>query len=232
MAITGAELAVVMITIRLVECRGIGKVFAERTVTFRRYGFVAFTVYTFQFFDVGPRLVFEIFPAISGMYPYPEKLSPLLVIMLIPMVILMWEIVLRSWERIDYFGSLEWCIAKIAEKLMPGKRSNVGKAGKLRWWKVRRLNSVEYLYKPKWLNLIDKENVDHTNLVDSKLSLWLSAFGFLFFPLSIISIVLSRNSINSEGRNGFNKTAFVLGISGIGLFVIELTALSQITIYF
>lgn len=232
MAITGAELAVVMLTIRLVEYRGIGKQFAKGTVTFRRYGFVAFTIYTFQFFDVVPRLAFEVFPDLHGLYPFPEKVSPLLVIMLIPMVVLMWEIVLRSWEKLDFFGSLEWSIAKIAEKLMPGKRSNIGEGGKLPWWRVRRLDSKEYLYRPTWLNLIDKDSVDHGNREDSRLSLWLSVFGFVFFPLSIISIPLSRYSMRFEGRNGFNRTAFYLGIGGVVLLIIELIVLSQVTIHF
>ncbi|MGA1821879.1 MAG: hypothetical protein ACMUIG_05075 [Thermoplasmatota archaeon] len=232
LAITGAELAVVILTIRLVEYRGIGKQFAKGTTFFRRYGFVAFTVYTFQFLDVVPRLVFQLFPDLSGMYPFPDKVSPLLVIILIPMVILTWEIILRSWEKIDYFGSLEWCMAKIVEKLMPGKRSNIGKTGRLPWWKVRRLDSREYLYKPTWLNLIGERSSDHDNLVDSKLSLWLSVFGFLFFPLSIISMAVSRYSIRFEGRNGYNGTALILGVLGTVAAVIELAVLSQVTIYF
>lgn len=63
----GTQLVAVFLVIRLVEFRGRGKEFAEKTRYFRRQGFVALSIYAYQFLDVIPRWIMSLFLCI----PYP-----------------------------------------------------------------------------------------------------------------------------------------------------------------
>ena len=68
----GTQLVAVFLVIRLVEFRGRGTEFAEKTKYFRRHGFVALSIYAFQFLDVIPRWIMSLFPCIP--YPTTEKM--------------------------------------------------------------------------------------------------------------------------------------------------------------
>jgi hypothetical protein len=204
---------------------GKGKSFGRRTLFLRRYGFVAFSVYTFQFIDVLPRAVFQLFPDLASMYPYPKELSALLCLIMIPMTVLLWEVVLRLWEKVDFALGMEWWIAKAAEKLFPGKRGDTVR--RLKWYQVRRLDPIGYLHKPQWL---DVRKTDHESREDSKLSLTLSVIGLLFYPLSLIGCILAFTSRKLEGRNPYNRWAIIIWVvsTTITLFAIIILSILRI----
>lgn len=208
--LTGGQLAALLLVLRLVEFRGIGAAVGRRTLAWRRYGYVAFTIYTFQHIDVLPRLLYDLIPDLSGSWPYPSRLPWLPALALIPMTLLLWEIVLRFWERIEYAGGMEWCIAKVAEKLLPGRRE---RKRELRWWQVSRLNAKEYLYRPKWIDIVERDRVDHVGREDSKLAFSLSLFSIIFFPLAPVAFMIGKRSSKVEGGNWLNRGAQVIGVS-------------------
>jgi hypothetical protein len=225
LCLTGAQLATVMLFLRMVEYRGKGDQFGRRTLFLRRYGFVAFSIYTFQFIDVIPRAVFQLFPDLASMYPYPKELSALLCIAMIPMTVLVWEIVLRLWEKVDFVFGMEWWIAKAAERLFPGKR--VGSRDDLKWYQVKRLDPIGYLRKPEWLNA---RKVNHEIGEDSRLSFSLCLAGIIFYPLSLIGGIIALKSRKTEGMNKWNKWALNLWIisSIISIFFIIILSLLQV----
>jgi len=211
--LTGTQLVFLLLIIRLVEFRGIGSRFAECTTSLRRFGFVAFTVYTFQFIDVIPRLLLQLVPCVGDMYPYPAKLSFFLILVMMPLTMLWWELVLRIWERFGYVGGMEWIIGKIAQTLIPDKKGPL--TVKAPWWRVKRLDPGEYFYGPEW---VDLEKAGASSDEDSRLALKLSIAGLVFFPLSLISFFISISSRKSEGRNRHNTAALVLSVAGMLLF--------------
>ncbi|MGA1866831.1 MAG: hypothetical protein ACMUFK_05120 [Thermoplasmatota archaeon] len=220
--LTGGQLAGVLLVLRLVEFRGMGREFALSTLSIRRYGYVAFSVYTYQFIDAIPRALMGLFPFVSRRWPYPENIGwwlPVLVMM--PMTLLLWEIVLRGWEKAEYVGGMEWCMAKVAEKVLPGRRERT--EGRRRWWQAARLNAREYLYRPEWLNIVEKDEVDHKRREESKLALSLALGGLFFFPLAPASLWIGRTSMKVEGRNVMNYAAVVVSLITMviyaGLFI-------------
>ncbi|TFF88052.1 MAG: hypothetical protein EU549_03730 [Promethearchaeota archaeon] len=218
--VNGIAIILILLIIRCVEFRGIGADFAKKTIYFRRIGFVAFSIYSFQFLDCLPRFLYGLIP---GIPTYPTMMGPQ-VILLIPLVFLTWELILRLWEKVNFTGGLEWSIGVIADRLIPAK------GAKGPWWKPSRLDAKEYLYKAEWLNIIPKSEVEHEKLKDSKLAFKLSLLGFIGFPLSIIALFISRTSKKTEGKNKYNRAAMILSIIGLAFLAILLVVLSFITV--
>ncbi len=225
LCLTGAQIAVVLLFMRLIEYRGVGDTFGRKTLFLRRYGFVAFSVYTFQFIDVIPRALFQLFPDLASMYPYPSEVSDLLCLSMIPMVILLWEVVLRSWEKAGFVFGMEWWIAKAAEKLFPGKR--VISEKKTKWYKVRRLDPVEYLHDPTWL---DVRKADHKKLEDSRLSLTLSIIGLFFYPFSLVGGFLALYARKKEGMNTFVRWSLIFWTFSSIITICGIIILSIVTL--
>jgi hypothetical protein len=218
--VNGIAMVLILLVVRLVEYRGIGKNFAMKTTYFRRIGFVAFSVYTFQHLDVLPRFFYGLIPGIQA---FPNRMGPQ-ILLLIPLVFLIWELVLRLWEKANFTGGLEWSIGIIADQIIPTKGS------KGPWWRPSRLNAKEYLYGADWLNIIPKSEINHEKLKESKLAFKLSLLGFIGFPLSIIAFFIARTSEKTEEKNKYNKVAKILSFIGLGFTTIIVIFLSCITI--
>lgn len=212
LCVSGAQMAVVFLFLRSIEFRGKARPLGRRSLVIRRYGFVAFSIYTFQFIDVLPRLVYQLIPDLADMYPYPKDVSELLCLILIPMTVLLWEVILRSWEKVHFAFGMEWWIAKLVEKMFPKKREGTG--SKLKWYEVKRLDPVGYLRRPQWL---DVRKPDHKNLEDSRLARNLAIAGLLLFPLSLISLSIAKDAKRTEPQNSFRSWAVILSITGLVL---------------
>ncbi len=209
--VTGSQLGAILLTLRLVEFRGEGKEFADKTLFFRRFGFVAFSVYNYQFVDVIPVFLLTLIP---GMPAYGMSIFNATTIWFaVILILLLWYVLLELWEKIDYAFGLEWCIAKISEVLIPSKRREVD--GKLPWWKTRRLDSQASLYDAEWINVIPSDKIDHESLKESKLSQKLALCGIIFFPYSIVAIRIAKSSEKTEGINKYNKRGKLIGLIGI-----------------
>ena len=223
---TSNQLLSILLIIRLVEFRGISKSFAEKTKHFRRFGFIALTVYNYQYLSLVPRYLLSILPNIDAVTP--NNLNLLLTFVVLLSVFLLWEIILRLWEKIDYIGSFEWFISEASDLILP--KSNIQKEKsekeqnrKKKWWKSQRLNVKKQFYDVDWINLNFYNSND-----DSKLALNISLLGLLIFPFSIVGLKLAKTSQKNEGINNYNKSAKIISICGISLFVIITIALSLI----
>jgi hypothetical protein len=209
LSLNGAAICLIMIVIRAVEYRGRGKEFADKTRFFRRFGFVAFTVYNIQW------IYFIAHFYVSSVFyfsPYSELLWEGTFLTMLLAFGLFYGILLL-WEKARYIGSLEWTIGTIASLIIPTRRV------KDKWWRSGKLNVEGAFYNAEWLNIIEKDEINHKMFVDSKFAYKLSYFGFLFFPISFITLIIARGSILTEQNNRYNKRARIISLLGIIFFL-------------
>ncbi len=243
----GTQLIAVFLVIRLVEFRGKGEEFANRTKYFRRLGFVALSVYSFQFLDVIPRWILASFPCVptptgcttmitsSGALADKNLWGPW-VFLIIVVNFALWQGVLLLWEKINYIGGYEWIINVIAGFFIKSRRVKVTKDGieKFSWWKPRRLDVKENFYDPEWINIVEKNEIDHENKMESKAALKVTAINMIlnalvfFLPITIIGIFTALSSRKTEGKNKYNTTALICGIIGCVIFVASIVVMSNI----
>jgi hypothetical protein len=211
--LNGFSICGIIIIIRLVEFRGNGKKFAEKTVFIRRSGFVAFTIYTMQYIYNG---IFFIVSSIVSI-PY-QRLGwgPTIIVLglsLVAIYLLTW-----IWEKIGDIGSLEWMIGTLASFLIPGKKGNKMQ----KWWERGRLNVEGAFYNAEWQDIVVADDAYHATPNDSRIAYKLGRLGFMFFPFSFVAFVIARNAKKTEKPNKFQKKGQILGVLGILFFIVWL----------
>ncbi|MCK4816154.1 hypothetical protein KA005_10300, partial [bacterium] len=202
MSLNGAAISLIMVVVRVVEFRGRGKEFADKTRFFRRFGFIAFTIYNIQWFYF--LVWFIISSSIYGQPYLPLDWAGTFLTMAITFLIL--HGILLAWERVKYTGSLEWTMGTIAVQIIPARKIE----GK--WWRSGQLNVEEAFYDAEWLNVIEKDKIRHDLHADSKFAYKMSFFGFLFFPISFITYIIARGSKRTEQENTYNKRAIIISL--------------------
>ncbi len=213
MSLNGAAICLIMVVVRVVEFRGRGKEFADKTRFFRRFGFVAFTIYNIQW------LYFLVWFIISStIYGHPYlQLDWVGTFLTMAITFLILHGILLAWERVKYIGSLEWTIGTISAQIIPARKVDDQK-----WWQSGQLNVEEAFYNAEWLNVIEKDEIRHDLQADSKFAYKMSFFGFLFFPISFITYIIARGSKRTEQDNTYNKRALIISLTGIGFFLVWL----------
>ena len=163
-----------------------------------------------------PRYALSIIP---GLDVVSTKNNMLISFITIAAVLLSWDVLLRAWSKLNFKGSAEWVMGVMVRKMM-----RVRSEGRP-WHDLPKLGLMSKGKGPQWIEL---EPVTPRRSFDSKLSLVLSIFGFLFFPLSIISLRLSKYALKKEGRNLYNRAAAAMSWIGILFFISWALAFSQI----
>ncbi|MFW9999684.1 MAG: hypothetical protein ACFE9Q_16050 [Candidatus Hodarchaeota archaeon] len=216
LALNGTAICLIMVVVRVVEFRGRGKEFADKTRFFRRFGFVAFTVYNIQW-------VYFLIHFIVSSFIYGQPQAPYLKLdwagtfLTMAITFVIFHGILLLWERVKYIGSLEWTMGTIAAQIIPAR-----KVADQKWWQTGQLNVEEAFYNAEWLNVIEKDEIRHDRHADSIMTYKLSFFGFLFFPISFITFLIARKSVQTEGENIYNKRAKLISLIGIIFFLVWL----------
>jgi hypothetical protein len=221
--VTGAQLATIFFIFRLVEFRGKAETFAKKTLFFRRFGFVAFSVYTFQFIDV---IVVRFLTLLPGFPEYRYGLFN--EVQIWPAVVLIfafWYLVLKVWEKVDYALGMEWCIAKLSEVILPMKKKTIEGSAKLKWWQTPRLDPQASLHDAQWLEIIPRNALNTQAMVESKLVYKVSLVGFFFFPAWFIAWGMLRTALAAEKENKFNAKAKKISLFGMIFTIIILIVL-------
>jgi hypothetical protein len=217
LALNGVSLAAIMLIVRAVEFRGNGKNFAAKTTFIRRFGFVAFTIYNIQFvYFIARFLITTLFygsPYIK--MDWGGTFTTLL------LALAMFHLIMIAWERANYIGSIEWMIGTIAAYVIPGRKNESP------WYRKGELDVKNAFYDAEWLNVVEKEEIHHDKMEESKLAYYLSGWGFLFPPLSMVCLALSKSAEKQENVNRFNKGAKITSIIGI-VFLITWVTLTSI----
>ncbi|MFX0021269.1 MAG: hypothetical protein ACFE9S_03015 [Candidatus Hermodarchaeota archaeon] len=209
LSLNGAAICLIMVVVRVVEFRGRGKKFADKTRFFRRFGFVAFTMYNIQWLYLF--IWFLVSTFIYGTSYLPLDWAGTFLVMAITFLIL--HGLLLLWERVKYTGSLEWTMGTIAAQIIPARKME----GK--WWKSGQLNVEEAFYNAEWLNILEAEDIAPERKGDSRFAYKMSFFGFLFFPISFITLIIAQGSMRTEQKNKYNTRGKIISIIGIAFFL-------------
>jgi hypothetical protein len=116
--------------------------FIKRTELFRRWGQIALTIYIWEMWIEFP--VRDLMSFITGYdFHYRGLIKDFWpTILVIGAVLLVWDIVIRLWERKQFKGSLEWLMANVVQMSMVGK-------AKLKEQQPDRMNIRGILYEPE-----------------------------------------------------------------------------------
>ncbi|MFX0101735.1 MAG: hypothetical protein ACFFCS_19375 [Candidatus Hodarchaeota archaeon] len=218
--LNGVSLAAIMTIVRLVEFRGNGKNFAAKTTFIRRFGFVAFTIYTIQFVYF---IVKFIITSVFYGQPYdPMDWGGTFIAMFLAYA--MFHLIMIAWEKANYIGSIEWMIGTIAAYVIPGRKKEVP------WYRKGELDVKNAFYEAEWLNVVEKDEIQHDKMEESKLAYYFSGWGFLFPPLSMVCLALSKKAEKQEKVNKFNKGAKITSIIGIVFLITWVTLMSILSL--
>lgn len=183
--LSGVTLLLAMLVIRLTEFRGKAAQVARRWEFVRRFGFIAFTIYTIQWVYF---LMHYLVSQSLGHEPY-AKLTWGGTWLVVASSLLALHLLMRVWERLGYVGSIEWAIVSLTNVLSPITKqvSQLGQAP--RWYQRGRLDVKGIFYEPYWKNL------DSANSTADELKLiWqFSIIGLFVWPLSLIAYSLTRS---------------------------------------
>ncbi|MDZ7796842.1 MAG: hypothetical protein U5N56_07280 [Candidatus Marinimicrobia bacterium] len=212
--------------IRLVEMRGKAKIFAKRTRVVRRFGFVAFTIYTIQFLYfiamfISIDLIFgNIYGRRVGLW------GETLVTIVIGMG--MFTVLLYLWEKIRYAGSLEWMMKQCNYFFNPERRKRLKAAG-IRWFEAGLLNVKSSFYHAEWINIRGERQLLHDRYEESKLAMKLGIAGFVFPPFAFAGYLIARRTAAQEGGSAEHRRALRLTAISVIFFLVWLVLFSIIS---
>ncbi|MBN1330277.1 MAG: DUF1624 domain-containing protein [Candidatus Heimdallarchaeota archaeon] len=224
LAVTGYCVMLIMFLFRLIEFRGKGKIFSDKTKFVRRFGTVAFSNYNNQF------IYYYAFYFTSSILTFAayQKLFWGGLFLTIFLTYVLYYFILKGWEKVKYIGSLEWVIRTIANNIIPSRRLRFDTS--IKWWQRGLIDVDRLFYYPEWIDLSttiqEKEQKKIQFLAekrDSKFALILSITGLcsiVFNVLSIFGLFVTINARKTEGHNKQNKIALTLSIIGIILFAL------------
>jgi len=211
-----------MFLFRLIEFRGKSEFFSNKTKFVRRFGTTALSNYNNQFIYY---YAFYFISSLLTIEPY-QKLFWGGLFVTIFLAYLLYFMILKGWEKINYIGSLEWIIRTIANNLVPTRKKRFDSS--VKWWQKGQINVERTFYNPTWINLSDpileKEQNEEQFVKekrDSKFALILSIVGLatvIFNVMSIFGLFVSLNARKIEGKNKQNKIALIISIIGTILF--------------
>jgi hypothetical protein len=227
--VTGAQIGAFCLLLRVTEFRGKTQKFGDKTLWIRRFGFVPFSIYNYQFIDVLPVLLLSVIgPLIPFMdqrngfnYSKDGLLFPAFgmnsygvygIWFLMGLILLMYWLLLWAWQQAHFAFGFEWFLAKTSNILIPSKRKEAKARGREPFWKAERLNVEKGLKNPDWIDIIKEEHIPRDQLVDSKLSYKLGIIGILLAPISLVALGVSISSRKKEGINKYNKWGLILSI--------------------
>ena len=230
LSLNGFAILAIMIIIRLVEFRGKGKQFAEKTTFIRRFGYIAFTNYTIQWIIYLTGYIMTILFVGTAISAY-HQLNWGGTFLGIGFSLLVYHLIMIGWEKKRYIGSIEWCIRTVAFNIVPARRESI--ETKKKWWERGELNVDDAFYNAEWLNVIEENELKHEELQESKFAFKLSLVSLcslVFMPASFISFAIARNSQKMEQKNKYNKKALVVSIIGMCIVVVFFLLCSILTL--
>ena len=221
MTLNGASLMIVTMAIRVAEYRGNTEKFARITTFFRRFGFVAFTVYIIQWIYFV--MHFVVSSASPGVDPYARMpwIGTWLTLIL---TLVVFNILLKLWSKKGFIGTVEWMIVTIANRLTLVKKQ-IGSKEKEKWWQKGRLNVEGGFDDPEWVSF-DVENVDDD---DKRLLNYFSWAGFIFVPFSIVSLGMVLDIEKNRPSLDVSRNR-LLNIISIVFFVIWFVTLNILSL--
>ncbi|MHA1112049.1 MAG: hypothetical protein ACTSRE_13155 [Promethearchaeota archaeon] len=217
LSVTGWGLMATLSMLYMVEFRGKGKKFADKTKFVRRFGFTAFTNYNMQY--IYPFVAFTIPQILFGLGPY-GKTGWFGIFLQIAITLSIYQIIMRLWEKVNYRGSLEWFMGMAGYYLVPIKKPESLKVKP--WYAKGDLNVEQAFYNAEWVNIVEETDEYHRSKRDSRIVMIFAIAAFcvpLFLPFTVGWLFVAIKSIKTEGKNKKNMTGLILCIIGTVLTV-------------
>jgi len=127
------------------------------------------------------------------------------------------------WEKIRFAGSLEWMVKQTNYFLNPVRRKMLKERG-IKWYQAGLLNVEGGLYNADWINVVEPEEIDHSNKEESILAKKLALVGFVFPIFSFVGFFIARKARATEGESKENKKARVWSTVSVVFFFVWLIA--------
>ncbi|MFA6617624.1 MAG: heparan-alpha-glucosaminide N-acetyltransferase domain-containing protein [Candidatus Neomarinimicrobiota bacterium] len=219
MLLNGFGLLLIMSFIRLIELRGKAKNFGNKTRFIRRFGFVAFSNYTIQFMYYIAMFI-TIDKIFGNTYArHVGSWGETIITIILGLSII--TLINLLWEKIRFAGSLEWMIKQTNYFLNPVRRKSLKEKG-VKWYQAGLLNVQEGLYDAEWIDVVEPQEVDHSNKEESILARKLGQVGLVFPAYSIVGFIIARKARKLEGDSPENKKARVWTSFSLLVFIIGL----------
>ncbi|MHA2358001.1 MAG: hypothetical protein ACXABK_04450 [Candidatus Heimdallarchaeaceae archaeon] len=246
----GVQIIAVLFFVKVIEFRGRGQEFANNRIVkyIRMHGFVALSIYNYQFLDTIPRwfLVLIGKDSAGGTVPIcanclqDNTLWGPWVLFVMVVNFLLWYLILFLWEKVNYIGGFEWIINVIAGFGVVSKRYKDYSPGmetkeeKRPWWKPIRLDVQEAFHNIEWINFVERDEIEHDKKSESIFSLKIGIVGFFLgllavFPVAVYGTIVAWTSRKKEGVNAINKAALIVGIIGLVISFGLIISLSVLT---
>lgn len=216
LTLNGFAISSTCLLIRGVEFRGKATHFARKTLFVRRFGLIPFTVYNLQWIIyLAGFLVYSLGSSVFGGTKYTEMLWAGTIITIF-LVLGIYTLIFRIWEKISYVGTTEWFMGEFAALAIPARRKAlqerlVQEEKKPKWYDYGKMDAKSQLYDAEWIDIVKEDEIDHSNLPDSHLIQKIGWLSFIFLPLAFVSISIGLKTIKLEGKNKHNKKAIILG---------------------
>ncbi len=229
LTLNGFAIMFAMLVIYLVDWRGSGPGFSRlKPVQFvRRFGFAAFSNYNNQWLYyiawIGVSLL------LTGERRIKLDWTGTLLVLVVSLVL--YYLVMRAWEKIKYFGSIEWAMGTLGAVLTPS-RWQPESIRKLKWYQKGQLDVQGSFYQVESVSVVTPDASYHAQLKDSRLVARLakiSLFSIIFFPFTLVTLPLARSIQKKEGPNPMVKTALRLSWIGTVITVVLLLAFIILT---
>jgi hypothetical protein len=153
------------------------------------------------------------------------------IVAVIGLSFLLFELILRLWQKHDFVLGFEWCIGAIASRVLPVKKQNTMEIeGKPKWWQAGRLDVKNALISPEFINIVEADEIDHANQQEARLAWKLSWIGIIFFPIAITAYRIANGAKVTEPNNNYSKKAMIMSIIAIGITVAFITVFSFVSL--
>jgi len=224
--------------IRMVEYRGKGKDFAEKTKFYRRFGMPAFSVYSWHRFAALPIMI--LLSMIMGRPTYEtdaiykfqlteEGLGAVLFAIILIQIFIGY--LLKFWEKTGYIGGIEWMMGSVGALF--GSRMQKSK-GTLKenpkWYEHGKMDPQKIFYNPRWIEIVQRNEEYHQSQKDSTFALKLSKLGLCCGIFAPIAFNIARKAKVLEGENPINTKALKLSQIGTVVFIAVVVFLNLVTL--
>ncbi len=223
LAVNGFSLMLTMMTIFMVDWRGIGKEFANnRVVRFiRRFGFTSLTNYNNQW------VIFAVWIAVSLLLTGQRRVTLMWdgTLAILAITLAVFTLGMLLWERVDYVGCIEWIMRTIGINLIP---SRVTEETKQKWYEKGRLDTENSFYNVEFVSVVTPNADYHAKQKDSKIIAKISKaclFTVIFMPFNIFTLFAALDIKKKEGENPALRQAIIVSAVGtvITLAVVALS---------
>ncbi len=217
LAFNGFGVMFAMVTIYLVDWRGIGHEFGNnRIVRFiRRYGFISLTNYNNQW------LIFGVWVAVSILLTGQQRVKLMWdgVLLVFGVILVIFPVIMILWEKIDYVGTLEWAMRTIGLNLIPARHID----DKSKWYEKGKLDVENSFDKVEFISVITPDAAYHAEKRDSKMISKMAMACFLsviFMPFNIVTLLTALDIKKKEGENPALRRAILFSAGGTAITLI------------